>query len=223
MEKYCVLHKGIEWDDMRLRKIERGLIDILASRSWRFREVFSVSNTGRGLTEQVLMTLQGMGLLTMVDEEDLGQVHDRWTTALERKWGHMRDQNPFELLETHWTSRTAQVEKAYKRMKAEYEGFGRGAAMPEGAEALRTKILEKIEEAYAALKTTDIRRETRKKHYEPMQHEFSADLLFKQGEMLMVRELWDEALDNFERAYELKPTEGKYRKYRDMAAGRQGS
>jgi hypothetical protein len=220
MEKYCALHTGIDWDEMRLKSVERGLIDILGSRSWRFREVFSVSNTNRGLTEQVLMTLLGMGLISMVDEEDVGQVHDRWTAALEKKHVTMRTQNPFELLETHWTSRTAQVEKAYARMKSEYQGFGRGAALPPHAEELRGLILDKVEEAYAQLKTTGIRQETRKKYYEPMQHEFSADLLFKQGEMLMVRELWAEALDNFERAVELKPEEGKYRKYRDMAAGR---
>lgn len=220
MEKYVVLRKGVNWDEMRLKKMDRTLIEILGARSYRFREVFSVSNTGRGLTEQVLLTLLSMGLITMVDEEDKGQIHDRWTAALAKKTMFMRDQNPFEVLETHWTSRTPHVEKAYARMKAEYEGYGRGAALPAPAESQRVRILEYIEEAYGVLKTTSVRQETRKKYFEPMQHEFSADLLFKQGEMLMVRELWVEALDNFERACELKPREGKYRKYRDMASAR---
>ncbi len=222
MEKYVVLRKDVNWDEMRLKKIDRTLVDILGARSYRFREVFSVSNTGRGLTEQVLLTLLAMGMITMVEEEDKNQIHDRWTAALEKKTMFMRDQNPFEILETHWTSRTPQVEKAYVRMKKEYEGYGRGAALPPEAESQRVRILEYIEEAYGVLKTTVVRQETRKKYYEPMQHEFSADLLFKQGEMLMVRDLWGEALDNFERACELKPRDGKYRKFRDMAAARRG-
>lgn len=222
MEKYAVLRKDVNWDDMRLKKVEAGLIEILAARSYRFREIYSVSNTGKGTTEQLLGAVLGMGLLDLVDEEDKAQVYDRWTAQLEKKAMYMRDQNPFEVLETHWTSRTPQVEAAYKRMKNEYENFGRGAKLPAEAETLRKGILERIEEAYEELKTTAIRQETRKKYFEPMQHEFSADLLFKQGEMLIVREKYDDALDNFERAIELRPREGKYRKFRDMAAARRG-
>jgi len=222
MEKYAVLRKDVNWEDMRLKKVEAGLIEILGARSYRFREIYSVSNTGKGTTEQLLGAVLGMGLLDLVDEEDKAQVYDRWTAQLEKKTLFMRDQNPFEVLETHWTSRTPQVEAAYQRMKKEYESFGRGAKLPAEAEKLRIGILAKIEEAYEALKSTAIRQETRKKHFEPMQHEFSADLLFKQGEMLIVREKWDDALDNFERAIELRPREGKYRKFRDMAAARRG-
>ena len=221
-DKYVVLAKDTNWDEMRLKKTERGLVDILAARSYRFREVFSVSNTGRGATEQLMLALMELGLFDLVDEEDEAQVHNRMVSQLEKKLLFMRDQNPFERLETHWTSRTAHVEKAYRRMKDEYENYSKGAVLPSEAESFRRQILDNIEEAYEALKSTAVRQETRKKYYEPMQHEFSADLLFKQGEMLIVRELWEEALDNFERAIELKPREGKYRKFRDMAANRVG-
>ncbi len=222
LDKYVVLAKDTNWDEMRLKKMERGLVDILQERSYRFREVFSVSNTGRGATEQLMLALMDLGLFDLVDEEDEAQVHNRIAAQLEKKVLFMRDQNPFERLETHWTSRTAHVEKAYRRMKNEYENYGKGAALSSEAETYRRQILDNIEEAYEALKTTAVRQETRKKHYEPMQHDFSADLLFKQGEMLIVRELWEEALDNFERAIELRPREGKYRKFRDMAANRVG-
>ncbi|MCO4772801.1 MAG: hypothetical protein KDA24_22405 [Deltaproteobacteria bacterium] len=222
MDKYVVLDSGVKWEEMRLKRQEAGLIEILGAQSYRFREVFSVSNTGKGLTEQVLLTLLGLGLVDLVDHEDQAQVHNRWSAQLEKKVLYMRTQNPFEILETHWTSRSSHVEKSYQRMKAEYESFGRGANLPPEAEKLRAQILERIEEAYRSLKDTSTRQETRKKFFEPMQHEFSAELMFKQAEMLIVRELWSEALDNLERAIELKPREGKYRKFRDMAANRVG-
>ena len=222
LDQFCKLGPNVNWEDMRLKKAEARLVEILAERSYRFREVFSVSNLNRGATEEVLLALQDLGLLEIEAEEDTTQVHDRWLAELEKKALFMRDQNPFERLEAHWTSRTKHIEAAYQRMKAEYEGFGRGKKLPPRVDELRKEILGHIEEAYRALATTAARQETRKQHYEAMQHEFSADLLFKQGEMLMVRERWADALDNFERAIELNPREPKFRKFRDMVAGRAG-
>jgi hypothetical protein len=121
------------------------------------------------------------------------------------------NQTPFEVLEIHWTSQTAQVEVGYQRICTEYTDFGRGADLWPEADALRNQILENIETAYAALKDKSTRQKTRKKHYEPQQHEFSADLLSRQAEMLMVRRKWDEVMDNLGRALELMPKSGRIR------------
>lgn len=215
-DRYTKLQEA-NWDDFRLSKSERGLIDILSKRSYRYREVFRVSNVGRNLTSQILLTLVEMKSLTFVDVEDLDQLASRWRKTLDRKLMLQRDQNPFELLEVHWTSRTPQVEEAYQRLIAEYEGYGRGKVLPDDVETMRKQILANVEEAYLATKTKDARVETRKKHYEPQQHEFSADLLFKQGEMLMVRHLWDEVIEGFERAIELQPGVAKYRQFLKQA------
>ena len=222
MDKYTVLSKKVNWGDMRLKKAEARFMEILGGKSWRFREVFSVSNLGRGTTEQILLALLEMGMLEIVASEDKDQVEARWRAQLGKKLLYMRDQNPFEVLEVHWTSRTPQVEEGYTRMRGEYEKFGRGVTLPPDLEETRQAILTCIEDANNALNPTSMRQETRKKYYEPMQHDFSADLLFRQGEMLMVRARWDDALENFERAIELMPTEGKYRKFRDMARQQRG-
>ncbi len=222
MDKYCVLSSSVNWGDMRLKKVESRFMDILGGRSWRFREVFTVSNLGRGTTEQILLALLDMGMLKIVEEEDRGQIEARWRDQLERKLLFMRDQNPFEVLEAHWTSRTEQVTAAYARMRKEYENFARGAKLPADVNETRLKVLSNIEEAFQALKTLEVRQHTRSKYYEPMQHDFSADLLFRQGEMLMVRARWEDALENFERSIELMPNEGKYRKFREMARKQQG-
>ena len=57
----------------------------------------------------------------------------------------------------------------------------------------------------------------RKEYFEDQQHEFSADLLFKQGDMLMVRGRWDEVIDCFEKASELMPRDGKYKQMLQLA------
>ena len=215
-DSYTRLNKA-NWDDFRLSKVERGLIDILSRRSYRYREVFRVSNVGRNLTSQVLLTLVEMGALSFVDEEDTAQISTRWRAQLGRKLLLQRDQNPFEMLEVHWTSRDTQIEAAYERLCQEYEGFGRGKALPPDVDALRNDILENLRGAYEVTREQTVRQATRKKHYEPQQHDFSADLLFTQGEMLMVRQQWATVIDNFERAIELMPNVAKYRQFLQQA------
>ncbi len=211
------------WDDFRFSKVERGLIDILARKSYRYREAFRVSNVGRSATSQILLSLVEMGVLDFVADENIDQVAARWRAELGRKLLLQRDQNPFELLEIHWTSRDPQVEEAYQRMRTEYENYGRGKPLPADVEAMRTEILEAIQASYERIKSIDVRRETRKEYYEPQQHEFSADLLFTQGEMLMVRHQWATVIDNFERAIELMPNIPKYRQYLQQAEQKQRS
>ena len=215
------------WDDFRLSKTERGLIDILSKKSYRYREVFRVSNVGRNVTSQVLLTLVEMGALGFVDAESSEQIAGRWRKELGRKLMLQRDQNPFERLEVHWTSRSEHIEVAYKRLHAEYDGYGRGLELPDDVEKMRLEILANMKGAYEALAETSVRQTTRKKYYEPQQHDFSADLLFKQGEMLMVRHQWAQVIDNFERAIELMPGVGKYRQFlkdaKKRARGSSGS
>ncbi len=215
-DSYTRLAKA-NWDDFRLTKAERGLIDILNRQSYRFREVFRVSNVGRNATSQILLTLVEMGTLGFVDSEDIEQIATRWRAQLGRKLLLQRDQNPFEMLELHWTSRTRQVEDAFRRLRNEYENYGRGKELPPDIETMRTDILQNLQGAYEVVKDTPLRQATRKKHYEPQQHEFSADLLFTQGEMLMVRQQWDTVIDNFERAIELMPNVAKYRQLLQQA------
>jgi len=211
MDKYTVLSDDVNWDDLRMKKLELGLIDILRRKSYRYREAFSVSNMGRGLTMQVLLALVQLGVLNFVDSEDADQVMGRLRKQLKTKLDHQMGQNPFETLEVHWTSQTAKCRVSYERMKAEYEVFGRGVDLAPDVEAARLEILGNIETAWKRLSDTATRQETRKETYEPQQHDFSADLLFRQGEMLMMRQKYDEATDNLGRAVELMPSVAKYR------------
>ena len=211
MDQYTQLAQEVNWDDMRMKKVELGLIDILRKKSYRYRSIFTVSNMGRNQTVPILLALVQLGVLEFVASEDTTQVEGRWRQQLDTKLGHQNEQDPFEVLEVHWTSGTEKVKASYERMKKEYENFARGKELPSDVEAMRQKILENIEVAFVAVKDKASRQATRKKHYEPQQHDFSADLLFRQGEMLLVRHKYVEAIDDFERAVELMPGVAKYK------------
>jgi hypothetical protein len=211
LDQYSMLATDVSWDDMRLKKQEKALVGILQKKSYRFREIFSVSSMGRGQTLQILMALVRLGVIEFASQEDSAQVLGRLSEQLRGKATFQQTQHEFDLLEVHWTSCTPQVEEGYRKMHAEYEAFGRGLDLPEQAEAHRQEILANIERAYAALKQPSSRKEVRKKYYEPQQHEANAELMSKKADLLIVRNAWEEVLDQFERAIELMPTVAKYK------------
>ena len=90
-------------------------------------------------------------------------------------------------------------------------------------EAMRKKILDALEAAYGQIGQKRKRVLVRKEHFEDQQHEFSADLLFKQGEMLMVRGQWDEVIACFEKASELMPRDGKYKQMLQIARSKKAA
>ena len=220
-DEYTRVPEGVNWDDMRLKKDEVGLVQILQRKSYLFRSVFSVSNMGRAKTVPVLLALVELDILQFAATEGAEQAMERWRSQLQAKATTQMNQNPFEMLEIHWTSQTAQVQVGYEKLRAEYEDFARGADLSPDADALRNQILTNVDEAYAALKDTSTRQKTRKKYYEPQQHEFSADLLARQAEMLMVRRKWDEVMDNLGRALELMPKSAKTRALLEKAKKKQ--
>ncbi len=222
MDQYTNLNPDVNWDDLRMKKVELGLVDIMRRKSYRYRNLFSVSNMGRNQTVPVLLALVKLKVLDFVATEDADQVMDRYRTQLDTKLAFQADQNPFEVLEVHWTSRTDSVKVSYDRMRKEYERFGKGATLAPDVEEMRQKILSNIDGAWEALKDKPIRQDTRKKHYEVQQHDFSADLLFRQGEMMLVRNQYTEAIENLERACELMPTVAKYRQMLNKAKAQAG-
>ncbi|MBJ95381.1 MAG: hypothetical protein CMP23_13040 [Rickettsiales bacterium] len=219
LDQYSLLSSGISLDDLRLKKEERALIEILSAKSYRFREIFSVSSMGRSQTLQALMALLRLGILEFVEQEDTEQILSRISTQLARKVMYQQNQHEFDLLEVHWTSCTPQVEEGYQKIRAEYEGIGRGLTLPAETEAHRQEILSNIERAYAALKEPRSRKQVRAQHYEPQQHEANAELMSKKAEMLIVRGAWADVIDNYERAIELMPKVGKYHRDLEKARG----
>ena len=211
LDQYSMLATDVSWDDMRLKKQEKLLVGILQKKSYRFREIFSVSSMGRSQTLQTLMALVRLGVIEFVSEEDSVQVLGRLSEQLAAKFTFQQGQHEFDILEVHWTSCTPQVEEGYRKMHAEYESFGRGLELPEQAEAHRQEILANLERAYAALKQGSSRKAVRKKYYEPQQHEANAELMAKKAELLIVRNAWEEVLDQYARAIELMPTVAKYK------------
>lgn len=223
LDRYTVLAKDVPVGDMKLKKPEQRFLQIVGSRSYRFREIFTVSNMGRAATLQALLTLIELGMFEFVEGEDTEQRLDGYRKRLTKKVYNLEGANPFDVLELHWTSLDREVEAGYEGLKNEWTRFGRGMTFPSDMEAMRKKILDALEAAYGQIGQKRKRVLVRKEHFEDQQHEFSADLLFKQGEMLMVRGQWDEVIACFEKASELMPRDGKYKQMLQIARSKKAA
>jgi DnaJ-class molecular chaperone len=122
----------------------------------------------------------------------------------------MEDQNHFERLEVHWSARDDDIEKGYERLRHKWEGAGGGIELPPRHDKMRQDVLAALKESYTLLRDTSQRQRYRGEVYEAQQISFSADIFFRQGEMLMIKKKWREVIDNCTRAAELRPDIRKY-------------
>ncbi len=210
LDQYSRVELDFPVDDLQLKKTELEFLEILQRRSYRLRQIFSVSNMGRRQTAINLMGLMDIGVLVFDSDEDQSQVIGNYRSKLDTKIRAMMDQNHFEQLELHWSARDKDVEEGYQRLKAEWTELGDGASLPADLEKMRASVLESLDIAYGAIKDKSARQSYRKETYESQQIQFSADIFFRQAEMLMLKKRWLEVINNLERAVELVPQNRRY-------------
>lgn len=197
-------------DDLQLKKHDKEFLEILGRRSYRLRQIYSVSNQGRQATALNLLTLIDLGILQFDKEEDQTQILGNVRKQVEDKHNVLQDQNLFEQLEIHWAARDIDVEQAYERLKQLWTTMGEGVKLPAELMQKRSEILESLEQAFAVLHPVRSRQQYRREQYEAQQIQFSADIFFRQGEMLIIKKRWKEVIENLERAVELSPENRKY-------------
>jgi len=210
LDMYSKLSIDFPVDDLQMKKTELEFLQIVGRKSYRLREIFAVSNMGRNLTALTSLALMDMGILRFQDAEDKTQIVGNFRTRFSTKLSVMEDQNLFERLEIHWAARSDDVEKGYQRLVAKWKKMGSPHTLPEDIEEMRVQIFEELEKAYEVLRNTSARQEYRGGVYEKQQIAFSADVFYRQAELLMISERWPEVLENTERAVELMPEVRKY-------------
>ena len=216
LDMYSRLDLDFPVDDLQMKKTELEFLQIIGRRSYRLREIFAVSNMGRAVTAITALTLMDMGILVVQDDEDLTQVVENFRSQFTTKLATMEEQNLFEQLEVHWSARTEDVERGYKRLRAKWEKMGRDKNLPEDIEAMRGQVQDVMTSAFNVLRNNSARQDYRAEVYEKQQIAFSADIFFKQAELLMISERWNDVYENLQRAVELVPDNRKYQQVLDQ-------
>ncbi len=197
-------------DEMKLNSEEAGFLKIVASTSYRLRELFAVSNLARSATAGMVWSLADLHLIEFRDAEAQARGVERLARVLEdRKRAALRG-TMFEALDLHWICTAEEVETAWRKLSVE---FGADSVPRWGEEnrKLVEDIYAKLKSAYEALRVDSKRREYRAELMERMQIEQSAEMLAKKGDMAFMKENAREALDCFVKATELMPNVAEYR------------
>jgi hypothetical protein len=136
-----------------------------------------------------------------------GLGHEQLRRSLSEALKLLRTQNHFEVLGVHWSASHRQYAAAYQKVKRQYdlERAPLKDAPPE-IKAIARDAAKVVDEAYKTLEDADKRISYRKQLFDATEREYSADMLIKQAEVLILRGDRLAAIESFETAYELNPS-----------------
>jgi hypothetical protein len=211
MDRYVYFAEGVAdaVAEINFKAQERKFLEILASNSWRLREVFSVSNLSRTETSTVMWALSEMGFLDFRAEQTVERYLGRITRRIEQKTDQLKG-SMFDVLELHWICLTHEVEAAYERIRREFTGREYQGLPPE-LDAKVQRILQRADEARAFLVDERQRRTLRQEIIEKEMIVASAEILAKKGEMAILKGDGRVAADCWGKACELLPNNAEYR------------
>jgi len=204
--------------EIRFSKEEKKFIEIVSSRSWRLREVFSVSNLSRVGTAGTVWAFLELEFLAIKDAEDLERYLNRIRGRIITKRDRLMSNHAFDILEMHWICLDHEVEAAHQKLMNEFADKNYHDLTPELSDALR-RIREAVGEAYNKVKDRKLRAVYREEIVEEALVRNSAELLSKKGEMAIMRGDGREALSCYQKAHELVPNHPEYRDGLNRARG----
>ncbi|MFH1467240.1 MAG: DUF4388 domain-containing protein [Pseudomonadota bacterium] len=211
MDRYVYFAEGVEdaVAEINFKAQERKFLEILASNSWRLREVFSVSNLSRTETSTVMWALAEMGFLDFRLEETMERFMGRVLRRVNQKTTQLKG-SLFDALELHWICLAPEVEIAHERIRREFTAREYQGLPPDLAEKV-TRILARADEARAVLLDDRQRRTLRQEIIEKEMINASAEILAKKGEMAILKGDSKAAIDCWGKACELLPNNAEYR------------
>jgi tetratricopeptide (TPR) repeat protein len=196
--------------EIRMSANEKKLVEIITSRAWRLREVFSVSPLSRQNTAAVILAMNELGFMQYRREADAARAVAALEEDVRRKKLRTEKATQFDIIEVHWISERHEVEEGYRKLVAAYT-LDPKLELAADVRSDATVILQRAKSAYELLLDDARRREYRKKLFDAVTLQQSAELLSKRGEMAIMRKDRREALNCFSKALELMPTMNEYK------------
>jgi hypothetical protein len=127
---------------------------------------------------------------------------------LEADLDRLKKQNHFEILGVHWTAHHRTYRAAYTQAAQQYDiKTAPLKDAPDDVKALARTLASKLDESFKFLSESANRAGYRKKLYDQTERGFTADMLVKQGEVMVMRGDRMGSIEAFETAVELSPTD----------------
>jgi hypothetical protein len=196
--------------NLKLSKEEKRFVEVVGSKSWRMREIFSVSPLSRLNTAATIWAFSELGFFDFKDTEDDERYLARVRQLIQRKQKQIHGGTLFDILDLHWISLPDEVRNSYGKLSEEFNP-GNFKTIPAEMSAQLKEIRDEIDKAYEIIVNDTRRREYRKGKVEDFLIVQSAALLAKKGEMAIMRQDRPEAVNCFAKAVELVPVNGEYK------------
>lgn len=141
---------------------------------------------------------------SVTDTSGARALKQRLETDLER----IKRQNHFEILGVHWTAHHRSYRSAFTQAIAQYDTSKPPiSTASDEVKSLAKTLVGKIEESFKYLADANTRAAYRRKLYDQSERAFTADMLIKQGEVMMMRGDRMGSIEAMETAVELSPTD----------------
>jgi hypothetical protein len=187
---------------------------------YRLRDLYPVSKLGRRYTHAVLFALVDLGAVKFEDTMASERRTSKVSEALERKHGELTSGTLFDRLEVHWGSTDEDIERGFRRMRAEYNPSALPPDFPQNLRKLVEEIADNVDEAYQRLRVKEERQRYRRTIQEDSKLKFAAGVLMQQGEIALMRHDFVSAYDRYSHAHEIWPgLAGLAEKLRNARAG----
>lgn len=189
---------------------ERKLVDIIGAKTWRLREIFTISPLSKGKTSSFIYAFNFLGFFNYSDKEDGARSRERFLDRLKAMNRIVQRGSFFDILEIHWICLPQEIETAFQKKTFEFSDAELGDYSVEFENEIN-KIRKRFNEGYRTLKDDQSRRAYRITLIEKDLILNSADLLSKKGEMAIMRFDKREACACFSKALELVPNHKQFR------------
>ena len=185
-------------------KLEQ-LVARVATGRKRLREVITESSLPGTETFALLFSLHRMGLVQFDRSLHHTVVRERFRENVTVKYLSVHKASYFEVLNVHWSSYDAIVERAYRELILQFDPFSVPDNLePEVHQRVR-EIRDRIESAFQVLAKREHRHAYRTRIMPEYKLQHALPLFFKQCELAERRGHLKEALDSLQRVLELSP------------------
>lgn len=192
-------------EELGFTKEEHYFWDNLLTGRFRLRQIYAASNFRHRRTYTLVFALHAFNLISFEKEMAKTWQVDEMRDFFVRRYMLLSEETFFELLGIHWTASQKEIQKAYRKIKRDYDITHYEGEWPDDIIRMSEEILKHLDGVFEQLHKNNDRRDYRSGVHDHGKLRFSAELFEQQGDMAMYRHDFADAIERYKRALELNP------------------
>ncbi len=197
-EGKAILHK------LPLSSVQQTFVNRLLRPSRPVRKLFTRMEMAEVDAARLLLSMQRLGLVLLAARGAENQKDAEIERKLRDRFRRV-DRDVFGFLGLHWSALPEELAEAVSSLDAELKKFSTIGDAISNFDAMRSALLDRLEEARGLLSSEKQRQKYRRKVVDANEQFMAAETLLKQGEMALFRRDRKQARECFARMLEIDP------------------